>query len=449
MGVTRRKFIHDCTGVTAITLLSPIHGSALQSPASHAKIMGANDRVRIGVIGCGQIGQKHLAGLSELDNVECAALCDVDDNQVAKSLRILERCGKSLPQVRTQDFRVILELQNIDAVIVCTPDHWHALTSIMACQAEKDVYLENPVSLTFTEGNAILKAARKHNRIVQVGLQHRSAPHFQEAVDYLKRGELGKIRQVRAWAYLNWLGKLPIVPDERPPFFVNYDMWLGPAPQRPFNMNRFHFSFRWFWDYSGGVMTEWGGRLLDLVRWGMDFYAPLSVASGGGKFGFPDDARETPDTQQALLTFPDFSIIWEHAIGLGRGPEGRPGGVSFHGVQGTLILDHEGWEVIPETERSGKNKIHYKSTGMPLQQAAGDAHLLHLKNFIDCVRSRDIPNADIGIGHKSLLAAHLANLSYRLNRRLFWDSDNEEIIADDEANKYLSHHYRPPWRLPE
>src|SRR5262252_3193439 len=319
----------------------------------------------------------------------------------------------------------------------------------MACQAGKDVYVEKPLSLSIGEGRIMVDAARRYNRVVQMGTQQRSATHYAAAVNYVKSGKLGKIRLVRTWAYQDWMGNIPKVPDSDPPSTVDYDFWLGPAPRRPFNKNRFHFNVRWYYDYSGGLMTDWGAHMIDIANWGMGIKAPKSAVSVGGKFGFPDDAEETPDTQQALWDCGDYSMIWEHATAIGLGPEARDHGVEFHGNDGVLVVDRGGWEVYPETERM-KGMKTYRSAGIPRQSFGNeDYHLLHVKNFLDCMRTRQRPNSDVEIGHNSMIACHLGNIAFRLGRQVKWDVDKERMIDDAEAQKYVLRPYRAPWRISE
>jgi predicted dehydrogenase len=296
----------------------------------------------------------------------------------------------------------------------------------------------------------MVNAARKYGRVVQMGTQQRSAPHYTQAIEFVKSGKLGKIRLVRAWAYLDWKGETPVLPDTEAPPEVDYDMWLGPATKRPFNRNRFHFTFRWYWDYSGGLMTDWGAHMIDIANWGMGIKAPSSALTVGGKFGYPTDAMETPDTQQVIWEFPGFSMIWEHALGVGRGPEAREHGVVFHGNDGVLVVDRTGWEVYPETDKIDKPVREYKMAGLPRQNAGNeDYHLTHVKNFVDCMRTRERPHSDVEIGHNSMIACHLGNMAYRLGRRVKWDVENERVIDDAEAQTYVTRGYRAPWKLPE
>ena len=447
---SRRKFLKESiaagSAAASLSLLNPKQTQA-QNAASTGKILGANDRIRVALIGCGGQGGSDLRAMLRIKNIECVALCDVDDAQTAKTLKAVGDQFSQQPALVTRDFRKVLEQKDIDAVIIGTPDHWHALPTVMACQAGKDVYVEKPLSISIGEGRVMVDAARKYDRVVQMGTQQRSATHYREAIDYVRSGNLGKIRLVRAWAYQNWMGNIPVVPDSDPPPSVDYDFWLGPARKRPFNKNRFHFNFRWCFDYSGGLMTDWGAHMIDIANWGMGIKAPTSAMSVGGKYGYPDDAEETPDTQQVLWAFPDFSMVWEHATAIGRGPEARDHGVAFHGNDGMLVIDRGGWEVYAETERVGR-KTNYKKVGLPRQGAGNsDFHFEHVKNFIDSMRSRKPPNSDVETGHNSMIACHLGNIAFRLGRQIKWDVEKEEIIGDKEAQRYVTREYRPPWKL--
>jgi predicted dehydrogenase len=444
---SRREFIRESVAGAAVGTAAL--GSAVGPASSYANIAGANDRIRVGIIGCGGQGRADLSKMIRVKDVECIALCDVDDDQTAKASKLVEDLPSRKPPFNSRDFRKLLDLNEVDAVIVGTPDHWHALPTIMACQAGKDVYVEKPLSVAIAEGRAMVQAARRFDRVVQMGTQQRSAPHYTEVVEYVKSGKLGQIRNVRAWAYLDWKGETPVVPDSDPPPNVDYDMWLGPARKLPFNKNRFHFTFRWYWDYSGGLMTDWGAHMIDIANWAMDIKAPSSAMSAGGKFGFPRDAMETPDTQQVTWSFPGFNMVWEHALGVGRGPEAREHGVAFHGNNGLLVVDRAGWEVYPETDAIGKRRV-YKSPGVPRYNAGSfDYHAGHIQNFIECMRSRKRPNSDVEIGHNSMIACHLANIAQRLGRLVQWDVEHEKVIGDAEAQKYVTREYRAPWKLPE
>jgi predicted dehydrogenase len=443
MSKSRREFLR-ASGIAASV------AAAMPSTASAARVIGANDRIRVALIGCGGMGRSDLRDFLKVKNVQCVALCDVDEKHIEETATEVMQPANQKAEFTTKDFRQVLERKDIDAVIVATPDHWHALPTILACQAEKDVYVEKPLALTIGEGRVMVDTARKYKRVVQMGTQQRSAPHYTEAIEFVKSGQLGQIRLVRAWAYLDWKGETPVLPDSDPPAGVDYDMWLGPAPKKPFNKNRFHFTFRWYWDYSGGLMTDWGAHMIDIANWGMGIKAPSSAISVGGKFGYPNDAMETPDTQQVIWEFPQFSMVWEHALGVGRGPEAREHGVVFHGNNGVLVVDRGGWEVYPETDRIDKKVRTFKMTGLPRQGAGSqDYHLYHVENFIDCMRTRKNPRSDVEIGHNSMIACHLGNMAQRLGRKVRWDVENERVIDDAEAQKMVTKDYRDPWKLPK
>ncbi|MCW5981782.1 MAG: Gfo/Idh/MocA family oxidoreductase [Bryobacteraceae bacterium] len=442
----RRRFLKTAGLGAAMAGAGPL---AAQTASSRDAVAGANDRIRVALIGCGGMGRGDLKDFLRVSGVQCVALCDVDKAQMDQTVReIVEPAGQRA-DLLTQDFRHVVDRNDLDAVIVATPDHWHALPTIMACKSGKDVYVEKPLSITVGEGRVMVDAARKHKRVVQMGTQQRSARHYTDAVEYVKDGKLGKVRLVRAWAYLDWKGRTPVLPDSEPPEGVDYDMWLGPAPKRPFNRNRFHFTFRWYWDYSGGLMTDWGAHMIDIANWAMGIKAPSSAMSVGGKFGYPDDAMETPDTQQVMWQYPSFSMIWEHALGVGRGPEAREHGVQFHGEQGVLVIDRQGWEVYPETDRIDRPDRVYKSSGKPRYNvpANDDMHFAHVKNFLECMRSRQNPRSDVEIGHDSMIACHVANAAFRLGRRVDWDIEKERPIDDRKAEELMKPHYRAPWKL--
>jgi predicted dehydrogenase len=454
MSRNRREFLKSSLTAGAAGTAWLASGTAAAQPASSAgKAAGANDRIRLAVIGSGGQGRANIIALLKTNQAECVALCDVDDEQAALTAKAIEKDGFARPGASTKDYRRILDRKDVDAVVIATPDHWHALPMIEACMAGKDVYVEKPLATSIAEGRAMVAAARKHDRVVQVGTWQRSAPHFADAIAWLRTGALGKIRTVTCWCYLDWLGETKVVPDGTPPPSADYDLWLGPAPKRPFNKNRFHFTFRWFWDYSGGLMTDWGAHLLDVANWGMQLpdgkvQVPTEVMSLGGKLGYPNDAMETPDTQQVLFKCGDFSIIWQHAVGLGRGHEAREHGIGFHGNNGLLVVDRNGWEVYPETDSVGRKRA-YKMAGVPRAAKARQEGLdLHAKDFLECMRSRKRPAADVGVGHESVQTCHLANIAYRTGRLVRWDPVKEEVIGDPEANALASRAYRAPWKLP-
>ena len=444
--MSRRKFLGNTAKTTAAA-------TAAMTGLGHAAPLGARqgttvsgDRVRVALIGCGGQGKADLGAFLKIASVDCPAIADVDDKHLAEGVKIVSLARGKNPDGYT-DFRQILDRKDIDAVIVATPDHWHALATILSCQSGKDVYVEKPLATTIAEGRAMVTAARKYARIVAVGTQQRSATHFKNAVAFVKGGKLGKIRMVRAWAYLDWKGDIGNPADEAPPSELHYDMWLGPAPQRPYNRMRVHHNFRWFWDYSGGLQTDWGAHMVDVVMWAMG-EDPRGAMAIGGKFGFPTDLSETPDTQQSLIEFPSFSLVWEHMIGCGIGPWEREHGCEFHGENGILVVDRGGWEVHPETDRLKQSERIARMTPTPRQPSAGDFHLEHVRNFVECLRTRKTPTADGEVGHRSITTPHLANIAVRLRRSVRWDPAAEKIVGDPEGQALVGREYRKPWALP-
>ena len=381
---TRRDFIRQATLLGAGLSMSPFFINATSGS------IGANDKIRVGLIGCKGMGFSDLQAFLRNPEVECIALCDIDDevlnSRAAETQKITGKKVKNL----YKDWRKLIDNKDIDVVIVGTPDHWHCLQMVAACEAGKDVYCEKPLGNSIEECNIMVRAAEKYNRVVQVG---------------------------------QW--------------------WLGPAPKRPFNRNRFHFTFRWFWDYAGGLMTDWGVHLLDYALYGMNVTAPNSIMASGGKFGYPDDACETPDLLQTIYTFDDFTVMWDHAIGIDDGAYGRNHGLGFVGENGTLVVDRSGWEVIPE-KVSGKARME----AVPLKKAYGEGGLnLHVKNHLECIKSRNRNcNASIEIGAHIAKFSQLGNIAYRTGKKLTWDGKS---FHDAEADKYLCKEYRAPWELPK
>ncbi len=446
-GMTRREFIgSSAKSVAGATMAAAALGAA-EAEAAPRKKKSANDRLGVALIGSGGRGRSLLGDFMRTGEVDIVAIADVDEAQLEKGLNKVEGTQGKRPD-GYRDFRRILDRKDVDAVIVATPDHWHALPTIYACQAGKDVYVEKPLAKTIQEGRAMVNAARRYNRIVQVGTQQRSANHFKEAVEFVQSGKLGKIRMVRAWAYLDWKGGIGNPADTEPPPTVDYDFWLGPAPKRPFNPARFHFTFRWFWDYSGGLMTDWGAHMVDVAMWAMG-EDPVGAMAIGGKYGYPDDIMETPDTQQSIVEFPSFSLLWEHMIGCGVGPWQREHGVEFHGQNGILVVDRGGWEVHSETDKIDRPDRIYRMMPVPRQGGSRDYSFTHVQNFVESVKTRNKPIADVEVGHKSVIACHLANIAVRLRRYVRWDPQKEEIVGDPEAQNLVIAHYRKPWELPK
>jgi predicted dehydrogenase len=437
---SRRRFVRD-SGIAFGAMMLP---GVLRARVGKA---APSDLIRVGLIGCNGMGFHDLRSILKIPAVECAALCDVDAAVLNRQADQLERETGVRPPLYA-DFRRLLDDPDLDAVIIATPDHWHCLITVMACEAGKDVYVEKPLANSIGECGLMVAAAERYGRIVQAGQWQRSEPHWSDAVAYARSGEIGRIRLVKAWAYQGWMKAIPVQPDAPVPEGVDYDMWLGPAPARPFNPNRFHFNFRWFWDYAGGLMTDWGVHMIDMVHAAMGDAGPRRVMASGGKFAYPDDASETPDTMQASFEFDGYSMLWEHATGIDLGPYERDHGVAIIGNRGTVVVDRGKWEVLPETDDIAGRRS-YLTTPVPVQERRGDAGLdLHLANFVACIATREQPKCSAAVAARAAVTAHLGNIAFKTGRRLTWDDATRSFPDDAEANALLRPTYRAPWRLP-
>lgn len=390
------------------------------------------------------MGWANVTSALKIPGVNIVALCDVDKTVLDGRLADLGKMNVDTSKVKAYgDYRKLLEQKDIDAVIIGTPDHWHALIMIEACQAGKDVYVEKPVGNSIEECRAMVAAQEKYKKIVQAGQWQRSQPHFRDAVDFLKTGKLGNIRTVKVWCYQGWMKPGPVVPDSAPPPGVDYAAWLGPATKRPFNSSRFHFNFRWFWDYAGGLMTDWGVHLMDYAIFGMNAGVPKTVSGLGGNFAYPELYQETPDTMGALYEFDNFNLIWDHAMGIDNGIYNRDHGISFIGNNGTLELDRSGWEVFEEKRALAKVSVERKpSVGSGLDK--------HWENFIAAVKSRkqDELNCPIQTGAHIATVCQMGNIAFRSKQKLTWNKETNKF-TDDKINKeYMMAKYHNGYKLP-
>ncbi len=447
MKTNRRSFIKSTS--LGIAGLGVIGMMPMELLASIRKKVSPNDKIQVGLIGCNGMGFRNLVSMLKMSEVELVALCDVD-------VGVLEQRTEDLKKARLKklkmynDYRDLLDDKDIDVVIIGTPDHWHCLQLCDSIAAGKDVYCEKPIANSIEECQLMMKSVSASDRIVQIGQWQRSQPHFVDAINFVHSGKLGEIRLAKAWAYQGWMMPVDVKPDGPAPEGVDYSMWLGPAPQRPFNPNRFHFNFRWFWDYAGGLMTDWGVHLIDYALYGMRAGTPNSVMAMGGKFAYPNDASETPDTLQTIFEYDNFSILWEHATGINGGNYGRDHGIAFIGNNGTLILDRRGWEVVPEEEFQGWGKKGInRMEPVPLRKNRGHGLNLHTANFIDAVKSRDRNslNAPIQVGYDAAMVCHMGNVSFKTGSRIYWNKATENFKSK-EANKLMNAHYHNGWELP-
>jgi predicted dehydrogenase len=424
-------------------------GEALAAPSiSRIQAAAPSDQVRLAVIGTRGRGLSHIQEFGSLKGCRIAAICDVDTAMSERAAKVAQEKLGYRPKVY-QDLRRLLEDKEVDAVSVATCNHWHALATIWACQAGKDVYVEKPASHNVREGRKMIEAARKYNRIVEVGVQARTIKHYQRAFELLHKGAIGKIYMAKVLCYKRrvTIGRKP---DGPVPAGVDYDLWLGPAPKRAFNPNRFHYNWHWFWDTGNGDIGNQCVHEVELLRYGIGkMTLPKKVYSSGGKFVYDDD-QETPNTQLAICDYDDCRVVFE-VRGLLTGgeasiePEGRNFmGILYFGSEGYLSLDCFGFQMYLGEERKLAESMKYVEP-----QHWWD--LSHMENFIEVVRSRKEQDLHCRIdeGHVSASMVHMANISYRLGRSLKFDPEAERFIGDEEANRYLSRQYRAPFIVPE
>lgn len=389
--VSRRQFL----GRSAQQAAGVVVGLAGVANASAKAAVSPNEKIGVGVIGVRNQGRVLASEFARVPSVEVRALCDIDDSQFAPAVREVVDAGQKTPAT-VRDFRQLLDDPAIDAVVIATPDHWHATMLDLACQSGKDVYLESPPTHTLDEGLRLAESTSCSNRVIQVGLQQRSGSHFQSAVQFVQSGRLGTVRMAKAWIVHRRknIGQRGFA---EPPLNVDYAAWLGPASTRPFQPNRFHFNWRWFWDYGGGELAHWGVHMLDVARWGLQVDTPRRVCAVGGKYSFDDD-QETPDALSVQYDFGTRSILWEQRLWSAHGVEGRSSGVAFHGDNGTLVVDRGGWKVYDH--------------GEVVTADSSDLLTTHVANFIDCLRTRQIPAADLKTGMTSAALCHWGNAAY-------------------------------------
>lgn len=417
--VTRRRLLQQAGGAAAAIAVPTI------VPSSVFGAEPPSEQVRIGFIGVRNRGMQNLEPLMK----HAAALCDVDQTVLAKAKNVVDKKnGGDIPVY--SDYRKLLERKDLDAVVITTPDHWHALQTIDACEAGKDVYCEKPLTLTIHEGRKMVKAARKHNRVVQTGSQQRSDDRFRQACELVRAGRLGKLKVIKVGLPgVNMEG--PAKPDSNPPPELDYNSWLGPAPERPYNANRVHYYFRFFWNYSGGQMTNFGAHHLDIAQWalGMDESGPVS-AEGSGKY-HPDNLYEVPQSFVVTYRYADGTTI--HC----GSEDGTRGGITFEGERGSMWVN--------------RGKLEASSPEL-LADLPSDAERLyvskdHYRNFLDCVKTRKKPICDVEIGHRSATVCHLGNIALRSGRLLKWDPEKERVVGDEEQQHMTRYSYRSPWKL--
>jgi predicted dehydrogenase len=430
-------------------VLKTVAGASLMSAASLGRVLGANDRVRVGLIGHGLIGTRHLIDFKAQSDVEIVAVSELSDARLDEAAAA---AGSS--PAKYKDFRKLLDRADVDAVVVSTPDHWHALMTILACAAGKDVYVEKPLTHVLREGEWMQQAASRHKRVVQVGTQQRSGKHYQRCAALVRDGQIGDVRGVRMASYRNILpGFTKPVGDRLSP--ADWDMWLGPAPFVPYDPGRCLYHFRWFWDYSGGQTTNLLAHHIDTVQWMMDLKPPQSVAAMGGRYSLKG-IGETPDVFEALFQYPSLVATWSSHEIAAAGEDG----LAFYGTKGALKLSRAGFEIVPELEIPPEDQIPRFSgpraasappapRTTPLRESGfeqvRDQFVPHVRNFLDCVKSRQAPISDLASSHRASVPCHLANLALRLGRSLRWDDAKQDVVGDAEASRLLTKEYRAPW----
>ena len=439
----RRKFLQNSASLLAGSmLLSSFDNNAFSIFKNR---ISPSDQLNIGAIGIKGMGWANVMAALKVPGVNLVAICDVDQSVIDQRLGDLAKLNVDAGKVKVyHNYKALLDQKDIDAVIIGTPDHWHALIMTDACAAGKDVYVEKPVGNSIEECNIMIKAQQKYNRVVQAGQWQRSQQHFKDAVDFVQSGQLGNIRTVKVWCYQGWMKPGAIVPDTAPPVGVDFAQWLGPAPKRSFNASRFHFNFRWFWDYAGGLMTDWGVHLLDYGLLGMKAGTPKSIAALGGRFAYPDLLEETPDTLTTLYEFENFNLVWDSAMGIDNGSYGRDHGIAYIGNNGTLILNRGGWEIIEE--KQSKNKVSKSFVA-----AADNGLNKHWENFVSVVKTRKMADLHCSIQDGAHVAtiAQMGNIAYRTGQKLFWDTSKNRFTDEAVNAQYLMKEYHNGYQLPK
>ncbi|MCI0377040.1 MAG: Gfo/Idh/MocA family oxidoreductase, partial [Gemmataceae bacterium] len=420
--VSRRAFVQSgAAGVLTAT--------------AYGQVVGANERVGVGFIGYGLIGKRHVLDFRAEKDVRLVALAETHERRLNEGLGEMGQGAQGY-----RDFRRLLERKDIDAVVISTPDHWHALQSMLACAAGKDVYVEKPLTLFVREGRWMIDLANRHQRIVQVGTQQRSGLHYQRARQLLRDGHIGRVHAVRMTSFRNIMPGFGRPADADPPKELDWDMWLGPAPRRPYNPNRCICHFRWFWDYSGGQMTNLGAHSLDLVHWFLGFAGPGAVSSSGGRFSLTDSG-ETPDTQDSFFEYPQCNVVWSHREACAG--QRSQSGMELCGPLGSLTISRRGFTVhadplvppenaIPQFAgahpaggpQSVKNPEPGRLRTKPMEDISGSTlqqFQRHVRDFLDCIRTRRQPVSDLESAHRVTTACHLANISLRLGKKLRWN----------------------------
>lgn len=442
---TRREFL-KLTAASGVTF-------GIASAASHARAAGSGERIGIGVIGVGNRGDQLMNVMENCPAAQITAVCDVYQPYLN---RAKERAGASAKTYT--DYRKMLEDPDVEAVVIATPDHWHAKQMIDACRAGKDVYVEKPLSLTVSEGRRMAEVAAETKRVVQMGAQRHSAPYIREACQAIREGAIGKVTFVRCYHLVNespnGIGRRKV---SDPPPDLDWDVWLGPAPKVPFEELVWNYKFRWFWAYSGGQMTNFGTHWIDVIQMAIPDDAPKAVVSLGGKFAVEDD-REIPDTMETIWEYPSGCLVTFSQINANDAAGSLPGAeIEFRGTTGTLYIYGNRYEIVPQEVQGGDYPVRNpldrddrmdRKKLIEAKVVKGSLRVEdHMNDFLDCVKSRKPCHCDAETGHRSTTTTLIANVAYRAAARLEWDREKERFVGNREADKYLSYRHRKPWGI--
>lgn len=443
MTTNRRTFIRNSVSLTAgIGLMSQFPSGSQASQ----RITAPSDQVNIALIGCRNMGFGNLKNHLNIPGVKCVGLCDTDSNVLNDKAADVLKSYNQKPNLYS-DYRKLLENKDLDAVIIGTPDHWHCLQMVNACEVGIDVYVEKPMANSIAECAIMVKAANKYNRIVQVGQQQRSGSNWQHVMNLIKSGKIGKLRKTNIWGNFNYGIGQPKTADTKVPEGIDFDMWLGPAPARSFNTTRYHGSWRMFWDYGGGLVTDWGVHLIDMAFWAKDIVTPPNkILACGSNISFENHNHETYDTMSVIFEIGDYQVTWQHTAGIQNGPWDKNYGIEFIGDLGTIVCNRAGYKLIPQWDDKEKKA----KTTAEQSDKGGENHQEHAQNFIDCIKSRTKPVCTPEIGRAVAVAAHSANIAVRSGESLLlWDEINGKFSNSEKANQFISPVYRQPWVLPK
>lgn len=443
--IDRRDFLRGAAAGAAVGASGLGAGCAVaprqiaQAPSTPPR--EPDQRLRVGFVGVGGRGCSLLQTFVASGEVEVPIVCDVNQLAVNRAISI---AGPSV--AHTSKYEDVVSRDDVDAVVVATPDHWHAIVAVAACKAGKDVYVEKPLALCVAEGRRVVEAARTHGRIVQLGTQQLSGDHYRRVREMVREGKIGAVTMIRAWNFRQSAPGRGAPPDAEPPATLDWDRWLGPRPVVPYNPLRASGGFRHFWDYAGGILTDWGVHHFHSILDIMGYPDPSTASAAGGRYAL-QDITDIPDTLSVLYQFPGWTLEFSSRDANGKAPYGSEYGIELCGVEGTIFLDRKGYLLFSEKNRAEPAEV----VGQPGVDNFLPAGLddTHVRNFVECVRTRRLPASEVEGGHRATTLAHLGNIAYRVGRQLRWNPATERIEGDREADALLSRSYRRPYTLPE